>query len=92
MTPTVDDLLDDIRIAVGRHEREVSSGFTKEALAAIWVALDYDFGSGRLPPKAEMRAAVRRRVDGLEGGDPDVAGGSFRKADLEAIAAALREE
>jgi hypothetical protein len=36
-----------------------------------------------------MRAAIRRRVDGLEDeGDGDR---PFRKAELEAIAAALRE-
>jgi hypothetical protein len=86
MSPTVDELRNEIRTAVGRYERIESTGFTKEALAAICVAVEYDVGEGRLPPKSEMRAAISERVDGLEPGDPDRA---FRKAELEAIAEAL---
>lgn len=89
MAKTVDDLRNEIRQAVGRHERIESTAFTKEALAAICEALDYEVGDGRLPPKAEMRAAIRQRVDGLEDGDDSER--PFRKADLQAIAAALRE-
>jgi hypothetical protein len=88
MAKTVDDLRNEIREAVGRHERIESTAFTKEALAAICEAFGHEVGGGRLPPKAEMRAAIRRRVDGLE--DADRADRPFRKADLEAIAAALR--
>jgi hypothetical protein len=89
MAKTVDDLRNEIRQAVGRHERIESTAFTKEALAAVCGAFDHEVGEGRLPPKAEMRAAIRRRVDGLEDeGDGDR---PFRKAELEAIAAALRE-
>lgn len=84
--PTVDELRDEIRVAVGRYERRESTAFTKEALAAICEALDAPVGEGRLPPKAEMRATVRERV-GLESGD-----GPFRKADLEAVAAALADD
>jgi hypothetical protein len=91
MAKTVDDLRNEIRQAVGRHERIESTAFTKEALSAVCEAVDHEVGAGRLPPKAEMRAAIRRRVDGLEDGDPDRAARPFRKADLEAIAAALRE-
>lgn len=81
--PTVDELRDEIRVAVGRYERRESTAFTKEALAAICEALDAPVGEGRLPPKAEMRATIRERVGlGSEGG-------TLRKADLEAVAAAL---
>jgi hypothetical protein len=45
-----------------------------------------DLDDDRLPPKSEMRASIRGRVDALESGDPDR---PFRKAELEAIAAAL---
>lgn len=84
--PTVDELRDEIRVAVGRYERRESTAFTKEALAAVCEALDAPVGEGRLPPKAEMRAAIRERV----GLDPDE--GTFRKADLEAIAAAIADK
>ena len=84
--PTVDDLRDEIRESVGRHARIESTAFTKEALAAVAEALGGEVGSGRLPPKAEMRAEIRRRVDRLDPGDADR---PFRKAELEAIAAAL---
>jgi hypothetical protein len=87
VTPTVDDLRNEIRTAVGRYERIESTGFTKEALAAVCEDLGYDVGAGRLPPKSEMRAAIRERVDALDVvGDPDR---SFRKAELEAIAEAV---
>lgn len=91
MTPTVDDLRNEIREAVGRYSRVESTGFTKEALAAVCEAVGYDVGPGSLPPKAEMRAEIRSRVGLADDSDPESAGGPFRKADLEAIAAELRE-
>jgi hypothetical protein len=84
--PTVDELRDEIRVAVGRYERRESTAFTKEALAAICEALGAPVGEGRLPPKAAMRATIRERV-GLDPGD-----GAFRKADLAAVAAALESD
>ena len=92
MTPTVDDLRNEIRQAVGRYERIESTGFTKEALAAICEAVGYDVGTGRLPPKPEMRAAILQNVSTTEEVKPDEARQSFRKAELEAIAEELREE
>lgn len=89
VTPTVDDLRNDIRQAVGRYERVESTAFTKEALAAICAAVGHDVDGNRLPPKSEMRAAIRERIDGLEA---DGADRPFRKAELEAIAATLSEE
>lgn len=88
MSPTVDDLRNGIRAAVGRYERVESTAFTKEALAAVCAEVGHDVDEGRLPPKAEMRAAIRDRVDGLETGE-GVADRAFRKADLETIAAAV---
>lgn len=88
MAPTVDELRNEIRVAVGRYERVESTAFTKEALAAICAAVGEAVGDGRLPPKSEMRAVIRERIDGL---DDDAAERPFRKADLEAIAAALSE-
>ncbi|MFB6075244.1 MAG: hypothetical protein ABEJ89_09545 [Haloarculaceae archaeon] len=85
MSPTVDDLRNEIRLAVDRYERVESTGFTKEALAAVCEALDCDLATEPTPPTGEMRAAIRRAV----GRDPEE--GAFRKADLEAIAAALRD-
>jgi hypothetical protein len=92
MARTVDDLRDEIRVRVGRHERRVSSAFTKEALAAICEAVEYDIDdSGRLPPKAEMRAGILSAVGSLEEDDPEQAENAFRKAELVAIADALEE-
>lgn len=93
MGKTVDDLRNEIREAVGRYERVESTGFTKEALAAICEAVDYDIDrSGRLPPKAEMRAGILWRVGELDEPDPEAADRGLRKAELETIAAALGAE
>ena len=91
MTRTVHELRNDIRLAVGRFERVDSTGFTKESLAAICVAVGYDVGDGRLPPKARMRAEIRRRIESLED-DPEAADRAFRKAELRAIADAVDAE
>lgn len=90
--PTVDDLRDEIRESVGRHARIESTAFTKEALAAVCEALGHDVGDGRLPPKAEMRAAILHRLGRLDTPDPEAADRPFRKDELEAIAAALADE
>ena len=89
MSKTVDDLRNEIREAVGRYERVESTSFTKEALAAICDAVGYEIDQQRLPPKSEMRAGIRWRVGRLDDPDPAEGGDAFRKADLEAIAAAL---
>ncbi len=90
MTPTVDELRDEIRQSVGRHDRLESTAFTKEALAAICAAVDEEIERTRLPPKAQMRAdilsAIREDdVDSAEVERP------FRKAELEAVARALEQ-
>lgn len=91
MAPTVDEYRDEIRLAVGRYERVESTAFTKESLAAICAAVDREPSEGRLPPKAEMRAAIRDAVEGLES-TPDGGDRPFRKAELETLAAALTGE
>ncbi|WP_257299251.1 hypothetical protein [Haloarchaeobius sp. FL176] len=91
MGKTVDDLRNEIREAVGRYERVESTAFTKEALAAICEAVEYDIEAGSLPSKSRMRAGIRRQVGELPEDDTDRAGTAFRKAELEAIAAALAE-
>ncbi|MFC7141406.1 hypothetical protein ACFQMA_16400 [Halosimplex aquaticum] len=91
MSPTVHALRNEIRVSVGRFEREVSSSFTKEALAAICDAVDADIDTDAQPSKPAMRTAIRAAVDGLDGEGED-SGDSFRKADLQAIAEALRDE
>jgi len=91
MSPTVHALRNEIRVSVGRFEREVSSSFTKEALAAICDALDADIETDRQPAKPAMRTAIRGAVEGLDGAGED-SGDSLRKADLQAIAEALRDE
>lgn len=88
---TVDELRDEIRTAVGRHERIESTAFTKEALAAVCEAVGHDVGEGRLPPKREMRAAILRGI-GHSDPDPEEVATPFRKAELQAIAAALEGE
>jgi len=86
VSPTVHALRNEIRVAVGRYERELSTDFTKESLAAICAALDRDPGES-LPPTGEMRATIRDAL-GIESDDPQR---SLRKAELERIAEALRE-
>lgn len=90
MAPSVDALRNEIRVAVGRYERQVSSGFTKEALAAICESLDADVETEVLPGKAVMRTAISEEVPGLDP-ERDQSRG-FRKAELEAIAATLGTE
>ncbi|MFC4408157.1 hypothetical protein [Haloarchaeobius iranensis] len=92
MAKTVDDLRDEIREAVGRYERVESTAFTKEALAAICEAVDYDIGAGSLPSKSRMRAGILWKVGELPEDDPERASSAFRKAELAAIATALRRE
>lgn len=92
MSPTVDDLRNEIRSAVDRFERPGSTPFTKETLAAVCAALDYDVDSSRLPSKAQMRAGILWRIGELETDAPEDAPPQFRKAQLQTIAAALRPE
>ena len=92
MAQTVGDLRNEIRQAVGRFERPESTAFTKETLAAICDAVDYDIETADLPPKSRMRAGILWKMDLLEDDDPDDADRPFRKAELEAIADALRDE
>ena len=67
MEQTVDELRNEIRVAVGRFEREGSPAFTKEDLAAVCDAVGYKIDtSGRLPPKAEMRAGILSKVAFVE--------------------------
>ena len=93
MARTVDDLRNEIREAVGRYERVESTAFTKEALAAICEAVGYEIDdTNRLPSKARMRAGILWTVGVLDEDDPEQADRAFRKAELEAIADALRTE
>ena len=92
MARTVDDLRNEIRTAVGRYERIESTGFTKEALAAICDALDADVETDPIPSKSRMRSGIRRAIDDLDPDDPNSGDRPFRKAELESIAAAVRSE
>ncbi|ELZ01087.1 hypothetical protein C482_07801 [Natrialba chahannaoensis JCM 10990] len=94
MSRTVDDLRNEIRLAVGRYERTESTAFTKEALAAICEAVgyDYDRNTNRLPPKSQLRAGIRWAIGEKDEVDPERAGHPFRKAELESLATALRDE
>ncbi|QRV17746.1 hypothetical protein [Haloterrigena salifodinae] len=91
MAQTVTELRNEIRVAVGRFEREESAPFTKEDLAAICDAVGYEIDtSGRLPPKAEMRAGILWKVGVLEDDNPEEVSSSFRKDELEAIETAVQ--
>lgn len=85
MAPTVDDYRNQIRLAVDRFERPDSMAFTKETLAALCEAVNYDIDTDRLPPKAEMRAGILWRIGLTEEIDVDDADRPFRKSELEAI-------
>jgi len=88
MSPTVQEIRNAIRVATGRFEREVKASFTKEELWAICEVLEIDGnGTGR-PSKTRMRRLIRAQVDIAE--SPEAADDStFRKADLQTIAAAV---
>lgn len=89
MSETVDDLRNEIRQAVGRYERIESTAFTKEALAAICEAVDYEIETDGRPSKSAMRAGILWKLGELESDDPAEADRPFRKAELESIRAAL---
>jgi hypothetical protein len=91
MAQTVDELRNEIRIAVGRFERGGSTAFTKEDLAAVCDAVGYEIDtSRRLPPKAEMRAGILRKIGAAEEPNPEDTPSSFRKDELEAIMAGIQ--
>lgn len=92
MAKTVDDLRNEIRVGVGRFEREVSTAFTKEDLAAICTAVGDEIDPDRLPPKPEMRAGILREIGEQPDADPADPERAFRKPELEAIAAALGDD
>jgi hypothetical protein len=92
MAQTVAELRNAIRVAVGRFEREGTPSFTKEDLAAVCDAVGYEIEmSGRLPPKAEMRAGILWKIGFVKEENPEDAPSSFRKDELEAIMAAVQE-
>ena len=88
MSPTVQELRNEIRVATGRFEREFDAQFTKEELAAIANAVGHEVTEKPLPPKPAMRAAIRRRL-GMTEDDGDADGGSFVKGELETITESL---
>ncbi|QCC52706.1 hypothetical protein [Halapricum salinum] len=90
--PTVDELRNEIRVAVGRYERLESTAFTKESLAAICEAVGYEIDHDSFPSKPEMRAGILYAIGERDVNDPSQSEQAFRKAELEAIAAALSEE
>lgn len=92
MVQTVDDFRNEIRQTVGRYERVESTGFTKEALAAICVALSYEIDMNNLPSKPQMRAGILWKIGLRDENNPDSAKRPFRKAELESIATALQDK
>ncbi|WP_435156206.1 hypothetical protein [Haladaptatus sp. DFWS20] len=92
MPQTVNELRNEIRQAVGRYERVESTAFTKEALAALCTTVNYDIDTNNLPSKPQMRAGVLWKIGELDDDSPEQTPQPFRKAELEAIAAALKDE
>jgi hypothetical protein len=90
--PTVDELRNEIRVAVDRYERIESTAFTKESLAAICQAVGYEIDHDRFPPKPEMRAGILYTIGELDENDPAKTERAFKKAQLEAIADVVRAD
>lgn len=84
MSPTVLELQNAIRTAVGRFEREVSASFTKEELVAIANEVGYAVDEGSRP-STTMRAGIRWKT-GLSESKEAASGKSFIKDELQAIA------
>lgn len=89
--PTVDELRNEIRVAVGRYERIESTAFTKESLAAICAAVGYEIDQESFPSKPEMRAGILSAIGEIDENDPSQCEHAFRKAQLQAIADAVGE-
>lgn len=85
MSPTVLELQNAIRAAVGRFEREGSASFTKEELIAIANEVEYAVDKGSRPAPTTMRAGIRSKT-GLSESQEAASGGSFIKDELQAIA------
>lgn len=85
MSPTVLDLQNAIRAAVGRFEREVSASFTKEELIAIANEVGCAVDEGSRPSTTTMRVGIRWKT-GLSESQEAASGGSFIKDELQAIA------
>jgi hypothetical protein len=92
MSPTVDALRNEIRVSVGRYERQYSTAFTKEALAAICEEVGYGVDAGALPSKPRMRAGILWKIGELDEDDPAEMQHALRKGELAAVAEALRGE
>ncbi|ADB62839.1 hypothetical protein Htur_3990 (plasmid) [Haloterrigena turkmenica DSM 5511] len=92
MTPTVHELRNEIRTATGRFEREVSTTFTKEDLAAICDAVNYDIDANSLPSKPQMRAGILYQIGELDDDAPDSTQNPFKKAELVRIADTVRDD
>ena len=91
MSPTVHELRNEIRLAVGRYERGEQTQFTKESLAAIADAVGYAPDTASRPPKAQVRAGILQAVGEREDDDPEAVSGAFTKAELRAVAEFLRD-
>lgn len=91
MSPTVQELRNQIRVEVGRFEREVDAQFTKEELAAIAKGVGYAAERGPPLSKSQMRAGIRWHVE-LSETEEAASDGSFKKDELETIATHLAGE
>ncbi|KYH24780.1 hypothetical protein HAPAU_31570 [Halalkalicoccus paucihalophilus] len=85
MSPTVLELQNAIRTAVGRFEREVSASFTKEELVAIADEVGFAVDKKSRPSTTTMRAGIRVKT-GLSESQEAASGEPFLKDELQAIA------
>lgn len=83
------ELRNDIRRAVGRYERVESTAFTKESLAALCGTVGYDIDTNNLPSNPQMWAGILWKLGESDDDNPDQTARPCRKAELEAIAAAV---
>ena len=84
MSPTVLELQNAIRTAVGRFEREVSASFTKEELVAIAHEVGYAVDERSRPSTMTMRAGIRWKT-GLSESKKAASDGTFTKDELQVI-------
>ena len=85
MSPTVLELQNAIRTAVGRFEREVSASFTKEELGAIANEVGYAIDEETRASTGMMRAGIRWKT-GVSESKEVASEGSFIKDELQTIA------
>jgi len=92
MAKTVDELRNEIRVSIGRFERELSAAFTKEDIAALCERVGCEIDRERLPSKSQMRADILSEISARNDNEHTDTERPFRKKELESIVVFLDDK